>query len=175
MRENKQAKVINGFCDAVGDLLASDIVQQMRQYPHHGKVSTFWHSVYVSYLTYRFCGGLHLQQREAARAALLHDFYLYNWYTQKHSENHIWYHPKEAVKNAEAYFEPLTAKQKNMILSHMWPLFVETPKSKEAYVLTVADKIAATRDLVGLSGTFTNRYAKIEKELKRRGAFENCM
>ena len=77
------------------------------------------------------------------------------------------------MKNAESYLGPLTEKQKNMILSHMWPLFVEPPKSKEAYVLTLADKIAAIRDLVGLSGTFTNMYAQIERELKRRGAFEN--
>ena len=173
MNSEKRQQVINGYCDAVGDLLSSAVVQQMRQYPHHKTVSTFWHSVYVSYLTYRFCGGLHLQQQEAARAALLHDFYLYNWYVEKHGEYHVWYHPKTAVKNAESYFGPLTEKQKNMILSHMWPLFVEPPKSKEAYVLTLADKIAAIRDLVGLSGTFTNMYAQIERELKRRGAFEN--
>lgn len=124
-------------------------------------------------MTYRFCGGLHLQQREAARAALLHDFYLYNWYVEKHGEYHVWYHPKTAVKNAEAYFGPLTEKQRNMILSHMWPLFVEPPKSKEAYVLTLADKIAATRDLLGLADTFQPMYAQIERELIRRGAFEN--
>ena len=143
MNAEKEKQVINGYCDAVGDLLSSAVVQQMRQYPHHKTVSTFWHSVYVSYLTYRFCGGLHLQQREAARAALLHDFYLYNWYVE------------------------------NMILSHMWPLFVEPPKSKEAYVLTLADKIAATRDLLGLADTFQPMYAQIERELIRRGAFEN--
>ncbi len=173
MNAEKEKQVINGYCDAVGDLLSSEVVQQMRQYPHHKTVSTFWHSVYVSYLTYRFCGGLHLQQREAARAALLHDFYLYNWYVEKHGEYHVWYHPKTAVKNAEAYFGPLTEKQNNMILSHMWPLFVEPPKSKEAYVLTLADKIAATRDLLGLADTFQPMYAQIERELIRRGAFEN--
>lgn len=173
MNAEKEKQVINGYCDAVGDLLSSAVVQQMRQYPHHKTVSTFWHSVYVSYLTYRLCGGLHLQQREAARAALLHDFYLYNWYVEKHGEYHVWYHPKTAVKNAEAYFGPLTEKQKNMILSHMWPLFVEPPKSKEAYVLTLADKIAATRDLLGLADTFQPMYAQIERELIRRGAFEN--
>lgn len=173
MNAEKEKQVINGYCDAVGDLLSSAVVQQMRQYPHHKTVSTFWHSVYVSYLTYRLCGGLHLQQREAARAALLHDFYLYNWYVEKHGEYHVWYHPKTAVKNAEAYFGPLTEKQRNMILSHMWPLFVEPPKSKEAYVLTLADKIAATRDLLGLADTFQPMYAQIERELIRRGAFEN--
>lgn len=173
MNAEKEKQVINGYCDAVGDLLSSAVVQQMRQYPHHKTVSTFWHSVYVSYLTYRLCGGLHLQQREAARAALLHDFYLYNWYVEKHGEYHVWYHPKTAVKNAEEYFGPLTEKQRNMILSHMWPLFVEPPKSKEAYVLTLADKIAATRDLLGLADTFQPVYAQIERELIRRGAFEN--
>lgn len=173
MNAEKEKQVINGYCDAVGDLLSSEVVQQMRQYPHHKTVSTFWHSVYVSYLTYRVCGRLHLQQREAARAALLHDFYLYNWYVEKHGEYHVWYHPKTAVKNAEEYFGPMTEKQKNMILSHMWPLFVEPPKSKEAYVLTLADKIAATRDLLGLADTFKPMYAQIERELIRRGAFEN--
>ena len=174
MNSEKLQQTVVGYCDAVGDLLSSEVVQQMRQYPHHKTVSTFWHSVYVSYLTYRVCGGLHLQQGEAARAALLHDFYLYNWYVEKHGEYHIWYHPKTAVKNAERYFGPLTEKQKNMILSHMWPLFVEPPKSREAYVLTFTDKIGATRDLLGLSQRFSPTYACIESELKRRGLLTEC-
>ena len=78
------------------------------------------------------------------------------------------------MKNAERYFGPLTEKQKNMILSHMWPLFVEPPKSREAYVLTFTDKIGATRDLLGLSQRFSPTYACIESELKRRGLLTEC-
>lgn len=110
MNSEKLQQTVVGYCDAVGDLLASDIVQQMRRYPHHKTVSTFWHSVYVSYLTYRVCGGLHLQQREAARAALLHDFYLYNWYVEKHGEYHIWYHPKTCGEKCGKVFRTVDGK-----------------------------------------------------------------
>ncbi len=169
MNSEKQKQLIYGYCDAVGDLLCSDAVQQMRQYPHHKTVSTFHHSVYVSFLTYRLCNTLHLHTAEATRAALLHDFYLYNWYVEKHGEYHVWYHPKTAVKNAEHYFGALTERQKNMILSHMFPLFVEPPKTKEAFVLTFADKIGATKDLIGLSKRYAPILTEIETELKHRG------
>lgn len=169
MISQKQKQWVRGYCDTVGDLLQNEKVQQMGQYPHHKAVSTLYHSVYVSFLTYRICTTLGWHPYEATRAALLHDFYLYNWYVEKHDEYHMWYHPKMAVQNAEQYFGPLQPLQKNMILSHMWPLFVEPPKSREAFVLTFADKIGATRDLLGLSKAFLPIYTYIETEMKQNG------
>ena len=130
MQSEKQEEWVRGYCDVVGDLLQHEKVQQMRQYPHHKPVDTLYHSVYVSFLTYRICASLHWHAREAARAALLHDFYLYNWYVDKHDEGHAWYHPKEALKNAEYYFGPLTPMQRDMILSHMWPLHIAPPLAR---------------------------------------------
>ncbi len=170
MISEKQKKWICGYCDTVADLLAHEKVQEMQTYPHHKAVDTLYHSVNVSFLTYQICSVLRLHTEEATRAALLHDFYLYNWYVEKHGEYHMWYHPKEAVKNAHKYFGALSARQSNMILSHMFPLFVEPPRSCEAFVLTCADKICATRDLLGFSKHFLPVFRAIETEVRRRGS-----
>ena len=167
MQSEKQAQWGRGYCEAVGDLLTHEKVQQMRRYPHHKPVDTLYHSVYVSFLTYRICTAMHWRAREAPRAALLHDFYLYNWYVDKHEEGHAWYHPKEAVKNAEHYFGPLTPMQRDMILSHMWPLHLMPPRSREGMALTFADKVGAVRDFLRLSKRFEPVYTCIETEMKR--------
>lgn len=175
MNALQEKKWVCGYCDMVEDLWRHEKVQEMQKYPHHKVVNTLRHSVYVSFLTYRVCAALHWHVREATRAALLHDFYLYNWYLEKHDEYHVWYHPKTAVQNIERYFGTLTPMQRDMVLSHMWPLHLQPPKTREGFVLTFADKIGATQDLLGLSRRFSSTYALIETEMKRRGDFsDNC-
>ena len=105
--------------------------------------------------------------REITRAALLHDFYLYEWYTEKHDENHIWYHPKESVKNIEAHFGALTAAQRNMILAHMFPLSRVLPQSSGAWMLTLADKRCACEDYLGASQRFRPVYDEIDRRAKQ--------
>ena len=101
------------------------------------------------------------------RASLLHDFYLYEWYTEKHDENHIWYHPKESVKNIEAHFGALTAAQRNMILAHMFPLSRVLPQSSGAWMLTLADKRCACEDYLGASQRFRPVYDEIDRRAKQ--------
>lgn len=161
-------KWIEGYCSEVGDLLGNEKVLEMKKYNHHGKISTHFHSVYVSYLSYKIGTRLGVDTRELVRAALLHDLYLYDWHIEKHEEKHAWYHPKMAVKNAEKYVEPLSDKQKDMIYSHMWPLHLMPPKSKEGFVLTFVDKHCANMDIFGLSGSFMPIYNEILKRTENK-------
>ena len=154
MNFEKEQESVKGYCAVVGDLLRHEKVREMHQYPHHRDVDTLYHSVCVSYLTYKICEKMHWHPKEATRAALLHDFYLYNWYTDKHDEWHAFLHPKMACKNAEHYFGALTPRQEDMILCHMWPLHLAPPHSREGFVLTFADKVCAVRDLIGTSKSF---------------------
>ena len=80
--------------------------------------------------------------RQAARAALLHDLFLYDWHTHAKETGeyfHGFTHPRTAMRNAEIYFQ-VTEMEKNMILRHMWPLTPIPPKYKEGYTIIYADK-----------------------------------
>lgn len=162
----KEAKIIDEYYKIVEDLLRHKKVQQMKQYYHHGKISTHFHCVYVSYTVYKVCCRLQLSAYETTRAALLHDFYLYDWHITKHDEKHAWYHPKAAVKNIEKYIGPLSDVQRNMILCHMWPLHPAAPKSIGGFVLTFADKHCADMELLGFSHKFEPIYNHIMERIE---------
>ncbi|MCR5484077.1 MAG: HD family phosphohydrolase [Clostridiales bacterium] len=162
----KEKNWIESYCGEVGDLLKNSKVQEMKNYPHHGKISTHFHSVYVSYIVYKASVKMGADARSIVRASLLHDLYLYDWHTTKHEEKHAWYHPKAAVKNIEKYkVSDLTPMQRDMILSHMWPLHKTPPNSVGGFLLTWADKYCADRELLYHAKGFIPVY----NEILRRG------
>ena len=111
--------------------LGSDTVRSMGQWKHHGPITTLDHSLFVAYLSYRWAKFLHLDARAAARGGLLHDLYLYD--SKDKSAHPGWQcfdHPRAAAKNAQALTD-LSPKEKNIILSHMWPLGGALPRSPE--------------------------------------------
>ena len=91
-----------------------------------------------------------------ARAALLHDLFLYDW---RHSHEdlqgwHAFIHPQIALKNASK-FCILNDMEKDIIAKHMWPVtFFRFPKYKESYILTITDKLSALK-------SFRNYYKSI--------------
>ena len=162
MNVQKEQGNVELFLSLTGDLLADEKVRSMAQYRHHGDVSTHRHSVFVAYTVMRMCRNLPAAEtREIVRASLLHDFYLYEWYTEKHEENHIWYHPKASVRNIEQRFSVLSPMQRNMILSHMFPLSREIPAGRGAWALTLADKYCAGADYLKMSDLFLPVYREI--------------
>ena len=149
------------YIDIISPILNTDIFRSMTQYNHHGIIDTHFHSVHVSYYVYDACIKMRFNSRKTSditQAALLHDFYLYNWYTDKHDEWHAFYHPKQAVKNIEKYaLIPLTEMQRKMILTHMFPLG-KIPVSAGGWLLTVCDKLCAAEELVRKGAGFKNTY-----------------
>ena len=167
MNVQKEQKHIELFLALTGDLLADSKVQDMKLYRHHGDVTTHRHSVYVSYTVMQMCAQLHEKDmRTIVRTSLLHDFYLYEWYTEKHEENHIWYHPKMALHNVEEHFRAVSPMQRNMILSHMFPLSNERPASRGAWLLTCADKFCACADYLKASDLFLPVYQEINRRVE---------
>ena len=166
MNVQKERSNIDLFLSLTGDLLADDTVRSMTQYRHHGDVTTHRHSVFVAYTVMQLCRNMDEQEmRPIVRASLLHDFYLYEWYTEKHEENHIWYHPKQSLKNIEQHFSVLSPMQRNMVLSHMFPLAHEAPASRGAWALTLADKYCASADYLKLSDLFLPVYREINRRV----------
>ena len=121
--------------------------QQMKQYVQHGKITTYDHCLDVAKTSYRLGHLFHVKVNDAelARGAFLHDYYLYDW----HHHDKRWHgftHPASAIDNADRDFN-LSDREKNIIESHMWPLIPhKLPRSMEAVLVCVADKICSLRE-----------------------------
>ena len=138
------------FCRLTGELLESEPVRMMGRWQHHGRITTLDHSLFVAYLSFRAARWLRLDERAAARGGLLHDLYLYDPRDKSaHPGNQCFDHPVFALRNAEALCGRLTEKERNIIISHMWPLAKRRPRSAEAAVVNLADKLCATAEVLG--------------------------
>lgn len=135
----------------VEDILNHEEYQQLARYTHHRPFTTLEHSLRVAQIAYnwsvRLESKLNLDTQAITRGALLHDFFLYDWHEPR-SDGSRWHgfrHPRIACQNAERCFE-LSEKEKDIILSHMWPLTPRLPKTREAFLVMVADKIATIQE-----------------------------
>ena len=140
------------FIEDVQDLLCSDAVQRLKLYVHHKSGTRFDHSLYVAYRSYRFAKKMGWDSRAAARGGLLHDLYLYDW-TGQRAPNGKWHgteHPRVALKNAQAFFR-LNARERDIILKHMWPLTIRPYRYLESFVVSCVDKVCAVAELLRLT------------------------
>lgn len=133
------------FQSILQEFIKNEAIQKLKEYRQHFKTNRFEHCYLVSYYCYRICKKLKLDYRSATRAAMLHDFFLYDWRTQKSGREkpHAFTHGKIACENASKIFE-LNEKEKDMIIKHMWPVTLSFPKSPEGFILTFVDKYCAT-------------------------------
>jgi uncharacterized protein len=56
-------------------------------------------------------------------------------------------HPRIALANAEAQFT-LNAVERDCILRHMWPLTLVPPRYLESFIVSMADKLVASREFI---------------------------
>ena len=139
------------YLACVEDLLSTEQVESMKQWKHHFSVTTYDHSLFVSYMAFRFARRWNCDYRMAARMGLLHDLYLYDSHDPSaHPGNQCFDHPVAALNNARALLE-LSEKEENIIVSHMWPLAKTMPRSREALIVNLADKCCATAEVVFLT------------------------
>ena len=119
---------------------------------HHGN-TRFNHSVRVAYVAYKLSKFTGADKVSTIRGASLHDFFLVrddkNILT---SAKMFIDHPKIAKENAIKYFA-VNEKEQNIIESHMFPTSSVMPKSKEAWLVTIADKIMALVEGAGHAKT----------------------
>ena len=81
--------------------------------------------------------------------AILHDYYLYDWRVDTSKmRHHLSKHPYIAAENAERDFGIYTPI-KEAIQSHMWPVNLKDfPKTKEARIISNADKTIYLKEIV---------------------------
>lgn len=137
----------NEFLEIVKDIIENSTVQEMKNYRQHYETSCFDHCYMVAYYCYLICKKYNLDYVSATRAAMLHDLFLYDWRVRQPDRKgfHAFTHGKLACKNASELFS-LNAKEKDMIITHMWPVTLKIPSSIEGLILTFVDKYCATSE-----------------------------
>ncbi len=150
------------FQSITDDIVTHPLFVQLRACPHHGgENSLYAHSVDTAKCAYRLAKRFRMREdrvRAVTRAALLHDFFGYDWQSERHrrytshytgwkrlSHMHAFIHGAHAARRADRLFG-LDQRQREAITSHMFPL-APWPKNSEAWVLTLADKLVASREV----------------------------
>jgi len=141
---------IEEFRALAAPVLAHPVVRHMDAFVQHGQTSCLAHCVAVAWVSFALYKrrGLHGQEAELVRGALLHDFFLYDWHEPGHGCLHGFTHPIRAARNAERYFA-LDPVEREIIRKHMWPLTVIPPHSRAALIVSLADKRCTTAEMHG--------------------------
>ncbi len=122
----------------------------MKTFTQHGKTTVFEHCVSVAkfsllmayYLEEKF--NIKVDRDSLVRAALLHDYFLYDWHDKTIPGHNIhgFTHPRTAMLNADRDFG-LNKIEKDIISKHMFPLTFMPPRYRESVLVTLADKWCA--------------------------------
>lgn len=141
---------IDEFKSIIKDIANNANVLALKEHVQHASSSRYSHCLSVAFYTYVICKKLGLDYVSAARGAMLHDFYYYDW-RNKHVEGqkklHAFRHPRIALMNACDIFD-LNEIEKDIIVKHMWPLTVILPMHKESYIVTFVDKYCAANEML---------------------------
>lgn len=137
------------FIAIIEDMLQNSKVQMMKQYRQHYETTCFDHCLIASYYCYLSCKKRNLDYKACARAAMVHDLFLYDWRKRQNGRKgfHAFTHGKTSYENASELFE-LNDKEKDIIIKHMWPVTFALPKYKESFILTLVDKRCALNETV---------------------------
>ena len=118
---------------------------QERLYMQHCETTVYQHSINVAEMSLKIARKfkIRVNKRSLVRAALLHDYFLYDWHIPDpnrafHPNNH----PKVALRNALEDYE-LNEVEQEAILCHMFPIAAKIPRYRESWIVTAADKCCA--------------------------------
>ena len=146
-------KEYNEFKSIIKEIVNSDNFKKMKEIKQHRFTNCYDHSVNVATKCFIYAKKkkMKIDLHSLVRGALLHDFYLYDWRENKSKyKSHTYTHPRVALDNATREFGELNEIEKDIILSHMWPLtFFKFPKYKESFLVCFSDKICAIKEFFG--------------------------
>lgn len=131
------------FIKCVENLNEKTDFQKLKNYKHHQHTSTYYHSIWVAYISFWMSKFLRLRcdNETLIYGALLHDYYLYDCH-QEGQSFHWFKHPGISAANAKRDWK-INAVQENIIKRHMFPLTLVPPRYKESIIVSIADKACA--------------------------------
>ena len=149
MKARNEWRTDKEYVALVEDLLSQPAVQKLANYTQHHHSDRLQHSIAVSYDRYRIAKRLHLDYASTARAGLLHDLFYYDWRTTKFNlGTHAFIHPRVALRNAEK-LTSLNAKEKDIILKHMFGATLAVPRYLESLIVSLVDDYEAEQEFFG--------------------------
>lgn len=140
-------------------------IQKMKDVQMHRGSNTFLHSFKVAKLAIkRALRHKNVNLKAILIASILHDYYLYDWRTQReYKSHHAKNHPFIAAENAKKDFG-IDEEVIKIIQTHMWPFNIKRfPETTEARIVNFAD------NRIALKEAFTSRAYKkrhLQRELK---------
>ena len=143
-------ELIREFFKYVKPIIKDGRYQILKKYIHHGNTSVYRHSVLVAFIAFKIAKKRKkIDMDSLIKGALLHDYFKYDWHILEGRKRlHGFRHPWIAAKNAIDDFN-VNKKVVGIIQTHMWPLtFYYPPHSREAWIVSKADKIATHIDMV---------------------------
>lgn len=136
--------------DIYQSFLHDERLLRMKEIPMHRGSNCYIHSFKVAKLAIKRAlrhkkGNLYT----ILLGSVLHDYYLYDWRVDRDKmKHHLSEHPYIAAQNAERDFG-IHAPVKEVIQSHMWPVNIrDFPKTKEARIISHADKTIYLKEIV---------------------------
>ena len=136
------------------DILKSDKFKEAGNQIHHYRTTVALHSLKTAAAGVRICLvlrkiGIKVDVRKVVRTALLHDLGMIGR-DELYRNNYecCVRHPENSVAISKQIWRDIDEKSLAAIKSHMWPLSIHIPKTKEAFALCMADKAASVKDLI---------------------------
>ncbi len=168
---------MNSILYCMNNLSEWSKLRRMDNFVQHGDTSCLKHTIAVAYYSVKLAEfmGIKYNKRELIRGALLHDYFLYDWHDGKKGRNtHGFTHAAAALKNADRDFE-LSARERDIIKKHMFPLTVVPPKFREGWIVSIVDKACSLYETFKRSGAYqktdtktktTVKYTELYKEIQ---------
>ena len=151
------------FENIIKDIKENKTVNLMKNYRKHFNTTCYEHCYNASYYCFLIAKKLHWDYISVTRAAMLHDFFLYDWRKRENNRKglHAFTHGNTACQNACELFD-LSPKEQNIIKRHMFPVTPIPPSSKEGLLLTLVDKYCG---LIEIKSKFKNNKSNIEDKI----------
>ena len=76
---NKSLEEKIEFFNIINEIISNDTVKKMKNYRQHCDTSCYEHCIHVAYYSYYIAKKFGLNYVSTARAAMMHDLFLYDW------------------------------------------------------------------------------------------------
>ncbi len=135
------------FYEIVNSIVSHPEYEKRKEYPHHIDESAYEHMMRVAYDCFKIGKRRKMDYKSLTIAAILHDFYEKPWqYNTEHLplfKRHAFSHAQNAIDNAKRVYgkEVVTKKVESIMKTHMFPLNIKPPTSREGWLLTFIDKV----------------------------------
>ena len=169
------------------DQVPRNICRAMFKHKHHKVSNTGDHSILVAIEALKIgklCGFRRNQLKTVVQAAVWHDVGIVNSYDiYRNWPERNKKHPIRSCNLYKEFVKDFNPKVCDIINTHMWPFGIRNiPKSKEAWVLNIADNIASIKERLELETKYDlctiadirSRYTyDQEKHFKCRNRIDN--